>query len=298
MTGRTEGLNAVSRILVLAVIALGCSISAFAVSRVECSRVNSKILKREVPYCAMLPPSYDEQKTRQYPVVYYLHGLGDNEQSVINAGGWNKYEDLLEQGKVGEFLIITPYGYQSFYINSADGKMRYEDFFLREFLPAMQKKYRMKPGRASRGITGISMGGYGALHYAFKYPEMFAAVSTHMAALRETVDANVGSTPEGKLLGDVFGNPINKKYYDTNNPLTLARKKPAAQLRRLKIYFDCGAQDNYGFNVGAEQLHTILQKRGIPHEWHIYPGGHNWDYVLAHFEASMVWQSRALGLTK
>src|SRR6185369_17627624 len=137
--------------------------AALAASRVDCGRIESKILGRAVPYCAMLPPSYDQEKTRRFPVVYYLHGLGDNEQSLINAGGWNIYDDLLSQKKVSEFLIVTPYGYQSFYINSRDGKFRYEDFFLHEFIPEIEKKYRVKVGRASHGIAGVSMGGFGAL---------------------------------------------------------------------------------------------------------------------------------------
>ena len=74
--------------------------NAHAASRVDCGRIESAILHRAVPYCVMLPPSFDSDKTRKFPVVYYLHGLGDNEQSLINAGGWNIYDDLLSQKKV------------------------------------------------------------------------------------------------------------------------------------------------------------------------------------------------------
>ena len=272
--------------------------AAFAQSRVDCSRVESKILARAVPYCVMLPPSYDQNKTQRYPVLYYLHGLGDNEQSLINAGGWNMYEDDLAQKKVGEFLIVTPYGFQSFYINSRDGKMRYEDFFLKEFLPAIEKKYRLKPGRDSRGIMGVSMGGFGALHYAFKYPHMFVSVSTHMAALQDKLPKQVGNTPEGKMMGTIFGSPINEPYYQANNPLHLARTAPLASLKSMKIYFDCGDHDGYGFNVGNTQLDDVLKQRGVAHEFHIYPGGHDMQFVLEHFGASLQWHSKAFGLTK
>ena len=298
MNRRTAQLK---RIVIVLIFVLGVSIGAIpgaAQSRVECSKIESKYLKRAVPYCAMLPASFDQEKSRKFPIIYFLHGLGDNEQSMINAGGWSIYEDLLAKKKVGEFVVAAPYGYQSFYVNSKDGKMQYENFFLREFMPEMEKRYRFKGGRNSRGIMGVSMGGYGALHYAFKYPQKFVAVSTHMAALQDSVDSNVGNSLEGQLLTAVFGNPIDKAYYKANNPLQLARTASVAQLRTMKIYFDCGDRDNYGFNVGAEQLHAILQKRRVPHEWHIYPGGHDWEYVLRHFDASLIWQSRALGLTK
>jgi S-formylglutathione hydrolase FrmB len=283
----------------LVVLALVTSaICAQAASRVECSQLQSKILGRAVPYCAMLPPSYDSQKSQRYPVLYYLHGLGDNEQSLINGGGWSIYEDQLAQKKIGEFLIVTPNGFQSFYINSRDGKVRYEDFFLREFMPAIEKKYRIKAGRSSHGIMGVSMGGYGALHYAFKYPQMFVSVSTHMAALRNALPQNVDSVPEGALLANIFGRPINIAYYQANNPLALARKAPLASLKSLKIYFDCGDQDTYGFDVGATELDKVLKTRGVPREFHIYPGGHDLVYVLQHFAASLQWHSRAFGLTK
>ncbi len=285
-------------ILFLVSALLAFAASAHAASRVDCSQLQSKVLGRAVPYCVMLPPSYDSQKTRRYPVLYYLHGLGDNEQSLINGGGWNIYEDQLAQKKIGEFLIVTPNGFGSFYINSRNGRMKYEDFFLREFMPAIETKYRIESGRAAHGIMGVSMGGYGALHYAFRYPQKFISVSAHMAALRDTLPQNIDSVPEGALLGNIFGKPIDIPYYQANNPLALARKAPLASLKSMKIYFDCGDQDAYRFDVGATQLDKILKARGIPHEFHIYPGGHDLMYVLQHFAASLQWHSRAFGLTK
>lgn len=272
--------------------------AANAESRVDCSQLPSKILGRPVPYCVMLPPSYDAQKTRQYPVLYYLHGLGDNEQSLINGGGWSIYEDQLAQKKIGEFLIVTPYEFRSFAINSHDAHMNYENFFLREFIPAIEKKYRIKAGRVAHGIMGISMGGYGALHYAFKYPQMFISASTHMAALRDTLPKNVEGVPEGKLLSDIFGNPIDQAYYQANNPLAIARQAPLPALKSMKIYFDCGSDDSYRFDIGNEELHKTLQSRRVAHEFHIYPGGHDMVYVLQHFAASLQWHSQAFGLTK
>src|ERR1700758_3176232 len=103
---------------------------AAAAGRAECQSVKSKILARSVPYCILLPPSYDVQKTQRYPVLYFLHGLGDNEQMFLHSGGWNLVEDLWEQHQLGEFVIVTPAAGASFYINSHDGKQMYEDFFL------------------------------------------------------------------------------------------------------------------------------------------------------------------------
>src|SRR5713101_4318351 len=129
-----------------------CGLSAQ--SRVECSAMKSEILRRPVNFCALLPPSYDRDKSRRFPILYYLHGLGENEQSLISSGGWNLVEDLRDAGKIGEFLIVVPEGGRSFYINSHDGKNRWEDFFLREFMRAMERKYRARTEKSSRGIAG------------------------------------------------------------------------------------------------------------------------------------------------
>ena len=161
--------------------------SAAAQSRMDCSALNSQILKQVVHYCVYLPAGYDASAAlhpaKRYPVLYFLHGLGDNEQTLFNGGGWTLLDDLRNQHKMGDFLIVCPEGRRSFYINSADGSVRYNDFFLQEFLPHIEGKYRILRGRAGRAISGISMGGYGALRFAFAHPELFSAVSAQSAAL-------------------------------------------------------------------------------------------------------------------
>lgn len=275
---------------------------AHAASRVECNAIKSAILNRAVRYCALLPASYDAAKARRFPVLYYLHGLGADEQSLVRSGGWNLVESLQEEKRIGEFVIITPDGGRSFYINSRDGRQRYEDFFLREFLPVIEKRYRVQATRAGRALAGTSMGGYGALRLAFKYPLLFSAVSAHSAALMERLPQGAGETPGlagggGRgILGDVFGSPLDPAFYERNSPLTLARTTPG--LARLKIYFDCGRDDEYGFDAGAEKLHQTLGSRRIVHEFHIFPGGHGWSYVAEHLDESLEFHSRAFGLTR
>jgi S-formylglutathione hydrolase FrmB len=243
----------------------------------------------------MLPPSYAQDTTRRYPVAYYLHGLGDNEQSLVNLGGWSIYDRLMREKKIGEFALVAPAGFASFYINSRNGKFRYEDFFLREFLPAMEKKYRIGTTRSQRGIMGVSMGGYGAMHYGFAYPEKFAAVSANMPALVEHLPRELSQELDQRLMAATFGNPPDLQFYEKNSAFHLARTAPLPALKRMTIYFDCGLRDRYGFNHGTEAMDKLLTQRGIPHEAHIYPGGHDWPYVLEHFGASLEAQSKGLG---
>lgn len=264
-----------------------------AAPRVECNAVPSKLLNRPVSYCVVLPASFDSDKTRHFPVLYFLHGLGDNEQSFIHTGAWNLTEDLREKGQMQDFLIATPDGDASFYINSKDGKNRYEDFLLVEFFPFIEKHYRVAPGRRHRAVAGISMGGYGALHLAFAHPQLFVAVAAHSAALIERLPAFLGPTPNSPrahVLGTVFGSPPDPEFWKRNSPLTLAR---TADLSGLRIYFDCGDQDDYGFEAGAAALDSILRSRHVPHEYHLYPGRHDPEYFGEHLPASLFFASRA-----
>ena len=265
--------------------------SSLASGRVECNTIPSKILGRNVPYCIVLPASFDADKAKRFPILYELHGLGDNEQFLVHSGLWNLVEDLWEGGKMKEFVIATPAGGASFYIDAKDGRVRYEDFMLREFLPFVERKYRVSPGRANRAISGVSMGGYGALHLAFRHPQLFSAVSAHSAALIEKLPAFVSApqSPRARVLGGVFGIPPDAAFWDANSPLVLAR---SANLSGMKIYFDCGDRDDFGFEAGAAALDKILTARKIPHEFHIYPGRHDPAYFAAHIPASLSFHSR------
>jgi S-formylglutathione hydrolase FrmB len=285
--------------------ALPVSLSVHAQSRIECDAVHSRILKYPVHYCVYLPASYDSRAQKNppqhYPVLYFLHGLGDNEKTLFNSGGWTMLDDLRQHHQLGDFLIVAPEGRKSFYINSADGSVRYSDFFLQEFIPLIEKKYRISKGRSNRAITGISMGGYGALRFAFSHPEMFSAVSAQSAALitespRELDLAAASGAPLGKVLAEVFGDPIDVYHWNANNPFLLARKNAAA-LKTLAIYFNCGQDDNYGFEKGAAVLHEELQKLGVKHEYHLYPGDHSFTYFMTHFTEVMEFHSRAFALT-
>ena len=278
--------------------------SAGAQSRIDCSALNSRILKRVVRYCVYLPSGYDadvaQHPPRRYPVLYFLHGLGDNEQTLFNSGGWTLLDDLRSQHKMGDLLIVAPEGRRSFYINSASGSVLYSDFFLQEFMPLVESKYSIRAGRQGRAITGVSMGGYGALRFGFAHPNLFTAVSAQSAALMtespQQLDA-AGRTglPLLSVLEPVFGQPIDVPHWNENNPLLLA-KRNAAALRTMAIYFNCGQDDNYGFEKGAAELHAELLKERVKHEYHAYPGDHSLTYFLSHFGEVMEFHSRAFGL--
>jgi S-formylglutathione hydrolase FrmB len=283
---------------------LFATLSAASQDRIDCTAMQSKILHRDVRYCVEIPATYDapESKTRRYPVLYMLHGLGDDEQTLFKTGGWTLIEDLRKHGKIGDFLVVAPDGARTFYINSADGKVLYGDFFLREFLPMIERKYRVSPGRAARGINGISMGGYGALRFAFAHPELFSSVSAQSAALiqespRDLNAAAESGSPLVQTLVRAFGNPIDTQHWEANDVFALARKNAHA-LRRTAIYFNCGRNDDYGFEKGAAALDQELIKLRVPHEYREYPGRHSLDYFLSHLIETMEFHSRSFAASK
>ncbi len=286
--------------LVLLAVLLAAGPAA-AQSRIDCSALDSKILKRAVHYCVYLPAGYAtgaaQTPPQRYPVLYFLHGLGDSEQTLFNSGVWTLLDDLRKQHKIGDFLMVAPEGRRSFYINSADGSVRYNDFFLQEFMPHIERKYSVHPVRDGRAISGISMGGYGALRFAFAHPELFSAVSAQSAALidespQELDAASQTGTPLAGVLTPVFGNPIDVPHWNDNSPFVLA-KRNAAGLRSLAIYFNCGDEDNFGFEKGAARLHEQLRKEGVKHEYHAYSGDHSFTYFMSHFDEVMEFHSRA-----
>jgi S-formylglutathione hydrolase FrmB len=282
---------------------LWLAISVSAQSRIDCNTLKSRILGEMVRYCVLLPASYDSgaaHHSERYPVLYFLHGLGDSEQTLFKTGGWNLIEDLRRQHKVGDFLIATPDAKASFYVNSADGKVRYSDFFLQEFIPYIESTYRVRRERRFRAISGISMGGYGALRFGFAHPDMFSAVSAQSAALmtespQELNAALRSGAPLGRLLGSVFGNPINVVHWKENDPFSLARQNKIG-IGKLAIYFNCGREDEYRFEVGATTLDRQLQQEHVKHEFHLYPGGHSAPYFGEHLGEVMEFHSRMFGI--
>jgi S-formylglutathione hydrolase FrmB len=280
------------------------AVPSHAQSRIDCSALKSRVLKQTIRYCVFIPSGYDagakQHSPPRYPVLYFLHGLGDNERTLFNSGGWTLLDDLRNEKKMGDFLIVAPEGRRSFYINSADGSFRYSDFFLQEFLTYIESKYRVRAGREGRAISGISMGGYGALRFAFAHPELFSAVSAQSAALitespKQLDSASETGVPILSVLAPVFGRPTNVPHWNANNPFLLA-KKNAAALHGMAIYFNCGQNDNYGFEKGAAELNLELKRLNVRHEYHDYPGDHSITYFLSHFAEVMEFHSKAFGL--
>jgi S-formylglutathione hydrolase FrmB len=249
---------------------------------IEEQTVKSKILKRNVKYTIYLPADY-ETANRTYPVVYLLHGYSDDNTGWLQFGEINRFADqAILDGTIPPMIIVMPDGGTSWYINSYDGKEKYEDFFIKEFIPHIEQAYRIKTERQYRGVAGLSMGGYGTLIYAVKYPQLFSAAAALSAAVFP--DDQLANQPDDNyehVFGQLFGRGLKGKdrlsaTWQANSVLNLVQTKTTDELSKVRYWIDCGDDDF--LTIGNSMLHIALTEKKVPHEFRMRDGAHNWTY--------------------
>ena len=269
-------------IAVLCACLLSLSVSAQQGKVIEQAVVKSTILNRPVKYSIYLPWDY-ETSQRSYPVVYLLHGYTDDNTGWLQFGEVNRYADnAIKDATIPPMIIVMPNGDSSWYINSYDGKEKYEDFFIKEFMPAIEKTFRIKAEKRYRGIAGLSMGGFGTLIYSLKYPDLFAAAAPLSAAVFD--DSAVVRMPDTNwenTFAQLYGrglkksDRLNNAWYG-NSILKLVEEKSAADLRKVRYWIDCGDDDF--LTKGNCLLHIALTEKMVPHEFRVRDGAHTWTY--------------------
>ncbi len=277
-----------SALAITGVMGFSANVCAATPGNIHCDSIPTKILANQVDYCIDLPADYATSGKR-YPVLYFLHGLFGNDHRWIDRGGKEIFDRLTTDGTIGPFIAVLPNGGETFYINSEDGKDRYEDFFVQEMVPFIDHHYRTIATKDARGISGLSMGGYGALHLAMRHPDLFGSVAATSAVLIPQLPNPLPTEGRwqfySRILSHAFGSPLNQAYWEANNPLTLA--KDPSKFRGLKIYFDVGEQDRYGFEKGAAILDKILDQENYPHTYALRPGGHGWEFLDQYMQYSL-----------
>ena len=241
----------------------------------------STILGRDVKYSVYLPPDYGTS-ARRYPVPYFLHGAGNNECTWIDQGKINVAADReIALGKVPPMIVIMPDGGLTWFINNYNNTVRYEDMFIKEFVPHIDRTYRTLP--KARGIAGLSMGGYGAMSMAMRHPDMFPSCVAFSSGIRtEDQLRNLDERMYEKYFAEPFGPRVEgnasllSDHYKRYSPVRMAATLPEDRLRTLRLYVDCGDEDQH--YKGHAALHVILRDRNIPHEYRIRDGRHNWSY--------------------
>lgn len=237
----------------------------------------SKILKMDRKYAVYLPPDY-ETSGRSYPVLYLLHGAGDDQTGWVQFGEVLTIADeAIKTGKATAMVIIMPDANtgKRGYVNDVKGEWRYEDFFFQELMPFVEKTYRIKPEKRYRAISGLSMGGEGTFIYALHHPELFSSACPLSAA---TGPANIEALKTYRLWAGVEGitDADREAYFKKYSVLSLIQNMPADQKKSLRWFIDCG-DDDFLFE-GNSLVHIAMRKAEIPHEFRIRDGGHTWTY--------------------
>jgi enterochelin esterase-like enzyme len=244
--------------------------------------MRSAILGRDVKYSIYLPSDY-EKSQRSYPVLYLLHGSGDNETGWIQFGEVDKIADnSVKNGESAPMIIVMPDGALTGFINNFDNKVRYEDFFTQEFLPFIETSYRIRSEKRFRAISGLSMGGYGTMVLATKHPDLFVAAAPLSSGVRTDQEmTEVDSAYYARTLGIREGQGLKGKdrltpHYYQNSVLKILETGNADALKTVRFYIDCGDDD---FLIkGNMAMHVLMIDKKIPHEFRVRDGGHAWSY--------------------
>jgi enterochelin esterase-like enzyme len=234
----------------------------------------SKILKMDRKYALYLPPDY-ETSQRSYPVLYLLHGYGDDQTGWVQFGEVLTIADAeILSGKATPMIIVMPDANTGVigYVNDAKGDWRYEDFFFQEFMPYVEKKYRIKPDKHYRAVAGLSMGGGGSFMYAMHHPELFSSACPLSAATELKVIDSLNNFKYTKGVSD----KARQEYYRHHDVLSLIEDMPADQKKAVRWYIDCG-DDDFLYE-GNSLVHIAMRKKEIPHEYRVRDGVHNWVY--------------------
>lgn len=239
--------------------------------------LQSKILNMERKYAVYLPPDY-ESSTRSYPVLYLLHGAGDDQTGWVQFGEvLNITDKAIAEGKATPMIIVMPDANtgRRGYANNATGNWLYEDFFFKELLPTVEKKYRIKAEKRFRAVAGLSMGGGGSFAYALHHPELFSSACPLSAA---TGPLNLEATKMQIKRGpDSTATAIQvEAYYKQQSALHMIENMPEDQKKAVRWFIDCG-DDDFLFE-GNSLVHIAMRKKEIPHEFRIRNGGHTWTY--------------------
>ncbi len=289
-------------------------------SSVEARTFQAASLGVAKTYWVYLPAGY-AGSTARFPVVYLLHGLGGTEKNWLDHGALKDAADALGL----HAIVVMPDGDASFYVDGPAepydaclGKKpdvnkgeppqtfcvksgRYETYMTKDLLADVDGHYRTLAKRESRGIGGLSMGGFGALMLSMRHPDLYSATASHSGLVALTY---VGPHPWQKgaerlagtasewgagypasltdVVRRVFGGDIGR--YRAHDPAVLAA---TLDPNALAIYLDCGEEDEYKFDDQARYLDGILDGRGVEHDFEIAPGHHLFDFWKARLPKSL-----------
>lgn len=249
------------RIVLLAagLLSLCYSASAF---RERDIKVMSESMNKEIPVTVITPEGYESGN--EYPVIYLLHGHSGDHRTWTGEGIVGKLAD-----RYGIMMVLPDGGYNSWYFDSpVTPEFKYETFVSKELIEYIDSNYKTIKDRSARAITGLSMGGHGALYLAFRHPDIFGSAGSTSGGV------DFRPFPENWELSERLGTyEDNPENWENNTVINMTHLIKPGQ---LNLIIDCGTEDFF-YEVNCN-FHKKLLKKGIPHEFHVRPGVHWWTY--------------------
>jgi len=266
-----------SRLIFILVLSIPMSIQAQYGKVYDNLSIHSKILNMERKYALYLPPDY-EYSERSYPVLYLLHGGGDDQTGWVQFGEVQHIADKsIREGIATPMIIVMPdadSGRRG-YFNDPKGDWNYEDFIFQELMPYVESQYRIKGEKRYRAVAGLSMGGGGTFMYALHHPELFSSACPLSASTGPLSLEDAGRWLERRS-DRKYTEAEKKVYFETHSALHLVNTLPADQIKSVRWFIDCG-DDDFLYE-GNSLIHIAMRKREIPHEYRVRDGSHSWTY--------------------
>jgi len=304
------------------------------VGRVAADSFWSQALGIRKQFVVYLPPSYETNPARRYPVAYYLHGMWGDEWNWVRSGGIDRTLDSLTARGLPEMIVVMPDGDDGWYTtwnnlgNNADcrrGKPpdrqtesvdaycvpwpKYDDYIARDLVARVDSSYRTIQSRDGRAIAGLSMGGYGAISLALAYPDVFSAAASHSGVVSPLFKGPHPYAPPSRYAsteaelrqnsGNLWPAMVLAFGRDTTgwwprDPGRRAARAVSTDRARLPALM-LDVGVSDNYVDQSRDLHATLQRLGVAHAYAEWPGAHNWDYWRAHARESLKWIGGRIG---
>jgi enterochelin esterase-like enzyme len=224
--------------------------------KVDVFEFSTVLLPDPLVYRIYLPPCYDEEPSREYPVLYLIHGQSYSDTQWDRLGVPESADRLIASGEVSPFIVVMPR-------DRVWTEPTVDNFGLaveQSLIPWVDEHYHTIPDRAHRAIGGLSRGAAWAVHIGLSNWDLFSAIGVHS--------------------GFVFHSDVQPIYLWLNSI-------PEGEAPR--VYMDIGNADRPDITIGAKWLEELLTRFNVPHEWHMFVGEHEEEYWQAHVEDYLRW---------
>ena len=212
-------------------------------------------------------------------ILYCIYCTGPETIRLVGCSlekSWRIADKGIKNGEATPMIIVMPDANtgRRGYFNSIDGEWAYEDFFFEEFMPYIEKKYRIKAEKRYRAVAGLSMGGGGTFMYALHRPELFSSacpLSAYVGPL--TLESLKQRMDRNKI---AYTNAALKSYFENHNAVNLINSMSKEDISAVRWFIDCG-DDDFLYE-GNSLVHIAMKKKEIPHEYRVRDGKHSWTY--------------------